>query len=285
MTSVHVAGVDPGLAVVTGASSGLGAEIARQLSGGGHPVLAVARRADRLEALAAAARAAGGAPVHPLPLDVTAPGAAATLRDRARQLGGAAWLVNDAGSIHVGRLDESDPAELAALVRLNCESLVTILATMLPDMIAAGRGVVLNVSSLAGMNPTPFWATYGASKAFIITLTEGVAEELRGTGVTITAFCPGPMTTELFAKVESGAGRRRQPHELSPEAAARSALRAARRGRVVVVPGIINQVLAWSSALSPRALVRRVASRTTLGYVGLPQLGPRRPSPRLTADG
>ena len=268
------------MAVVTGASSGLGAEIARQLSRAGHPVLAVARRADRLEALAAEARASNAAPVHPLPLDVTAAGAAAALRDRARELGGAAWLVNDAGSIHVGRLDESDPAEVAALVRLNCESLVTILATMLPDMIAAGRGVVLNVASLAGMNPTPFWATYGASKAFIIALTEGVAEELRGTGVTMTAFCPGPMTTELFARLESGRARRRPRHELSPEAAARSAIRAARLGRVVVVPGIVNRVLAWSSALSPRALVRRVASRTTLGYVGLPPLAPRKARPR-----
>jgi len=280
MTNAHGTGSSRGLAVVTGASAGLGAEIAGQLSRAGHPVLAVARRRDRLEALAEAARAAGGAPVHPLALDLTATGAATALRDRARELGGPEWLVNDAGVIHVGRLDESNPADVAALVRLNCESLVTILATLLPDMIAARRGVVLNVASLAGMNPTPFWATYGASKAFIIALTEGVSEELRGTGVTITAFCPGPMRTELFANLENGPVRRHPLHELSPEAAARSAIRAAQRGRVLVVPGVVNRILAWSAALSPRALVRRVASRTTLGYVGLPPLGPRKVKPQ-----
>ena len=273
---------DPmGLAIVTGASSGIGWALALQLAAEGHDVLAVARTDAKLRELATAVAATGsGAAVHTLALDVTAPGAAIAIRDRARALGGAAWLLNVAGAVLVGRVDESDPDACGQLVRLNCESLTTITAAVLPDLVAAGRGRVLNVASLSAFQPTPFWATYGATKAFVLSFSEALSEELRGTGVTATALCPGPVTTRFFAATEGAAARRAPRHEISAEACARAGLAAARRGRAIVIPGLWNRMQVWGERLAPRSIVRRVAARTGLGHVGMPRLPPRRAGAR-----
>jgi short-subunit dehydrogenase len=258
-----------GLAIVTGASSGIGREIARQLAARGRPVLAVARRLDRLEELAAEARANQGATIHTLQLDVTRPESAFALRDRARALGGAEWLVNDAGQMRVGPVSGADPAQQAAMVRLNCEAPVAICAAIVPDLVARKAGVVLNVASLAGMQPTPFFAAYGASKAFLITYTEALREELRGTGVSVTALCPGPVATELVDAGIPDAGDRKPPsYEIDAAACARAAIDAAERGRMFCIPGAFNRVQAVVTAVSPRPLVRRVARRAALKYLG-----------------
>ena len=259
-----------GLAIVTGASAGIGREIARQLSARGRPVLAVARRAERLEQLAAEARAANTAAIHPFALDVTDAGAPLKLRDRARELGGAAWLVNDAGQIRIGAVQRAAIAEQAGLVRLNCEAPVAICAAIVPDLVARGAGVVLNVASLAGMQPTPFFAAYGASKAFLLSYTEALGEELRGTGVTVTALCPGPVTTELNeASVPGGDADRKKPsHERDAATVARAAIAAAERGAALCIPGAYNRLQSMIVGLAPRALVRRVARKAALGYIG-----------------
>ena len=159
-------------------------------------MLAVARRVDRLQELAARSAAAGHAAIHAMGLDVTAAHAAVELLARARELGGAGWLVNCAGN---GRLVPfiDDVEAQAPQVRLNCEALVAITAAFVRDLVARKAGVILNVASSAGFQPTPGMTTYGACKAFVISFSEGLAEELRGTGVTVTALCPGPVDRVL----------------------------------------------------------------------------------------
>jgi short-subunit dehydrogenase len=258
-----------GLAVVTGASSGIGAALARELSGRGRPVLAVARRGERLDALAAAAAAAGRAPVHPLALDVAAPDAAARVRERARELGGAAWLVNNAGFGMYGPFRAQPAARITEMIRLNCEALVALTGALVPDLVEAGRGAVVNVASVAGFQPTPYMAAYGATKAFVLSFSEALSEELAGTGVTVTAFCPGPVATEFGAVAGYVHRRGTPPGQISAEAAARAAVDAAEAGEVVAVPGPLNRIAVLTGKLLPRAWVRR-ASRQVLRPAGGP---------------
>ena len=269
------------VAIVTGASSGLGRALARELARRGHVVLAVARRVERLTELVRAHDAdarAGGGRIEPLALDVTAPDAVDRVHDEARRLGEIGWLVNNAGSSTFGRLEASRVEEQRALVRLNCEALVTLTTRMLPDLVRAGRGIVLQVASAAGLQPTPGWAVYGATKAFVISLAEAMSEELRGSGVSVTALCPGPMATEFFDPAVE-ASRRRPFWELTPEACAEAGLRAALAGRTVAVIGRTNRAVALSGRFAPRALLRFVAAKISLRYVGLPPMPPRRPVP------
>jgi hypothetical protein len=257
------------LAVVTGASAGIGRGFALALARRGHPVLAVARRAERLEALAEEARAAGGAAVTPLPLDVTSDEAAGALRDAARALGPVGWVVNNAGGGTVGPFDEAAVDGQRRLVRLNCEAVVAVAGALLPALVAQRRGVLLNVGSLAGVKPTPGWSVYGATKAFVISFSEGLHEELRGSGVGVTALCPGPVATEFFEAQGNDEARRPPPHELGVPAVVEAGLRGALRGRAMVVPGATNKLSALAMRLVPHALYRRLAASTSLRYVGL----------------
>jgi uncharacterized protein len=251
----------PPLAVVTGASAGIGLALAQELSRSGRPVLAVARREDRVRALADAARAAGHAAIHPLALDVTAPGAPERLRAEAARLGGAAWLVNNAGLGQYGRFEHADPARLLELLRTNCEALVLLTRAFLPLLRASGEGFVLNVASAAAFQPTPYTTVYGATKAFVLSFSEALAEELRGTGVGAGAFCPGPVATEFGAVAGTGDRFVAPPGILTAEAAAREALAQLRAREVVRVPHPLYKLTAVVTRLLPRALVRRVSGR------------------------
>jgi uncharacterized protein len=251
----------PRLAIVTGASAGIGLALARALVMRGRPVLAVARRAERLEALARWAEEAGAARVHPLALDVAAPGAAEAVRDRARALGGAEWLVNNAGLGQYGRFVDADPRRLVELVRVNCEAVVLLSRALADDLRAGGGGVILNVASAAAFQPTPYTTVYGATKAFVLSFSEGLAEELRGTGVHVGAFCPGPVQTEFGAVAGTGDRFGRPPGMLTAEAAAREALAQLDGREVVRVPHPIYKLTAAASRLLPRAVLRRVSGR------------------------
>ncbi|ACG75121.1 short-chain dehydrogenase/reductase SDR [Anaeromyxobacter sp. K] len=249
------------LAVVTGASAGIGLALARELSRRGRPVLAVARREDRLRSLAAEAHAAGRAEIHPLALDVAAPGAPERLVEASRRLGGAGLLVNNAGLGQYGRFDRANPARLAAMLRVNCEALVLLSHAFLPELRAAGGGAILNVASAAAFQPTPYTAVYGATKAFVLSFTEGLAEELRGSSVWAGTFCPGPVDTE-FGEVAGTGGRfGKPPGMLTAEAAALEAIEQLRDREVVWVPHPIYKLTAAASRLVPRAVLRRVSGR------------------------
>jgi len=264
------------VAIVTGASAGIGRELARQLFRRGHIVLAVARRGERLAELVTQANTTGGpGRIEPLAIDVTSEGAAGRIRFAARRLGEIGWLVNNAGGSTFGRFEEADAAAEQALVRLNCEAVVTLTARVLPDMVKAGRGIVLNVASTAGMQPTPGWITYGASKAFVLSFSEGLYDELRGTGVSATAVAPGPVATEFFAANAGTRPHRRVPWAISAELCAERALRGALAGRSLVMIGATSRLLAFSARFSPRALARWVSGRISLPFIGLSSLPPR----------
>jgi len=266
------------VAIVTGASAGLGRELARGLARRGHVVLAVARRGERLADLAREVTVGGGR-IRPLAVDVTAPDAPEHIHQAAVALGPIGWLVNNAGASNFGRLEEAEVEGERALVRLNCESVVGLTTRVLPDLVRAGRGIVLQVASSAGLQPTPGWAVYGATKAFVISFSEALYEELRHSGVSVTALCPGPIATEFFAAsggAELQPARRRPPWELSAETCAELGLRAALAGRAVAVVGGTTRLLALSGRLAPRALTRFISGKISLRYVGLPPL-PSRP--------
>jgi len=265
------------VAIVTGASAGLGREFARALARRGHLVLAVARRGDRLAQLAAEPQSAGAGRIEPLAVDVTASEAVEQIHEAARKLGPVGWLVNNAGASTFGRFEDSNVEVQRALVRLNCESVVALTARVLPELVRAGRGIVLNVASAAGLQPTPGWVVYGATKAFVIAFSEGLYDELRGSGVSVTALAPGPIATEIFDAHAAASGEKRKspPWELSVETCVQRGLRAALAGRSPAVVGFTNRLLALGTRLSPRAVSRWVSGRIGLRYIGLPSLPPR----------
>lgn len=244
--------------IVTGASSGFGREFALALARRGYAVLAVARRADRLHRLAEEVELAGGR-LEPLVADlsredgVEAVAAAATSRD-------VDLLINNAGLASYARFS-SEPAERQRdLVRLNVEAVVLLTRRLLPAMLERRRGGIINVASQMAFQPMPYFAAYAASKAFVLSFSEALAEELRGTGVRVTAVAPGFARTEFAIVAGSHAAQRRFPH-LRPEQVVKSALRAHERGRVVKVIGPVYVFLTAAGRFAPRAALRRMMGR------------------------
>ena len=262
-----------GCALVTGASSGIGREFARQLAARGWPVVAVARRADRLEALAAEARAAGGV-IHPVALDVTEPDALPLLMDRVRSIGPVRWLVNNAGIARAGPFGRSAASAHLDQLRLNCEATLALTAAFLPAMLESRQGIVLNVGSLSGFQPTPGFAVYGATKAFLLSFTEALREELRGSGVRAMLLCTPSVSTELVEhSVPADVPRKTHMFmEISAERCVSAALAAADRGDGLLFVSWRDRCLAGITRLTPRSIVARVSRRLSLWWVGLPDL-------------
>ena len=257
---------DPGTTcLITGASSGIGAEIARGLAGRGLHVTLVARREDRLRELAGELeeRFEGGTEV--VAADVAdGDGREELIAEVERRGLTVEVLVNNAGFGSGGRFTRLDAAKEASMVRTNVEAVVALTGHYLPEMAERGRGAVLNIASLIAFQPVPFQATYGATKAFVLSFTDALHEEMRGTGVTVTAVCPGPVRTEFGEAGGFGGADDKIPDPLWLEAdkVARDALAAVERGDRVTVPGAGNQIAAlWGQHL-PRSvllpLVRRL---------------------------
>ena len=255
-------GTRAGTALVTGASAGIGRELARLLARDGHHLVLVARDELRLQEVAAELRARWGAASTVIPCDLAAPGGASTLMMRVAAAGlDVEVLVNNAGIGAAGAFSEVPLARQLALLQLNVVSLTELAHRCLPGMLARRRGWILNVASTAAFQPGPFLATYYASKAYVLSLSEALAEETRGRGVTVTALCPGPTRTEFFARAsmrESTLARRAVMDAATVAAAGYAGMR---RGERVVVPGVANRALGALVRVSPRGLVTRVVAR------------------------
>ncbi|HEY8002497.1 MAG TPA: SDR family oxidoreductase [Solirubrobacterales bacterium] len=243
-----------GTALVTGASSGIGEQFARQLAERGHDLVLVARRTDRLEALAAE-----------LPTEARVIGCdlgadAASLPGRVAELGVAVeLLVNNAGFGGHGRFLAGAEGRDAEMVRVNCEAVVVLTRAFLPAMVERGRGGVIVVASTAGMQPLPYEAVYAASKAFALNFTDALHAELRGTGVRCMSVNPGPVPTE-WQRVAGFDDTQSVPGKIGPEQVVRESLAAYDRGARSFVPGTLMRWM-MRAAVGPRAVKLRVMER------------------------
>jgi short-subunit dehydrogenase len=249
--------------LVTGASSGIGVEIARQLAGRGLGVTLVARREDRLRELATEL-AAVGVRAEAIGCDVSDHDSrhrlAAELEERGLTVD---VLVNNAGFSTSGPFVDSDPEREVALVRTNVEAVVELCALFAPGMVARGRGGVLNVASTVAFQPMPMQSSYAASKAFVLSFTDSLHAELRGTGVSVTALCPGPVKTEFTEVANLTSADDQLPAFLwdSPDTVAKAGVDGLEKGKRVVIPGALNRGGAVLGHHTPRSLFLRIASR------------------------
>jgi short-subunit dehydrogenase len=245
--------------VVTGASSGIGAEIARELSRRGYGLTLVARREDRLRELAA--ELGSGAEVHAC--DVTDPNARKGLADALAARGvEVSVLVNNAGFSTSGPFVKTDRDRELDMIRTNIEAVVDFCALFTPGMAERGAGGVLNLASTASFQPLPMQAGYAATKAFVLSFTESLHAELKGAGVNVTALCPGPVKTE-FVDIAEIPGAESMPDMFwaSAENVARAGVRGLEKGKRVVIPGTLNRAGALGGQHAPRSLVLRLTSR------------------------
>lgn len=254
------------VAVVTGASSGIGAEFARRFADRGYDLVLVARRRDRLTALAAELEAEHGATSTVLPADLADPAAPAAL---VAELVGRGLLVdalvNSAGFGTYGPFEGEDPERITAQMQVNVAALTLLSRLLLPDLVAARRGVLVNVASTAAYQPGPSFAVYAASKAYVRSLTEAIWQEHRGSRLRVLALAPGPAETEFFAV--AGSERFRVGQVLGVPEIVDIAFRALDRRNPPpsVVAGLRNRVTAVAAGLVPRRVALGVAGRLVGG--------------------
>ena len=246
-------------ALVTGASSGMGEVFARELAGRGASLVLAARSRDKLESLAGELRERAHVPVHVEAVDLAEPGAGLALASRLREQDlEIDVLINNAGFGLFAPLHEADPQRIVQAVQLNVAALTELTCSLLPGMHARDRGAIVNVASTAAFQPVPYMAVYGATKAYVLSLTEALWAETRGTGVRVTALCPGATDTAFFdtASENASIGRR-----MAPEQVVAAAFSALDRRRAVVVPGLGNRLRAGLTRLVPRQTVARMVER------------------------
>jgi uncharacterized protein len=256
--------IDPRpLALVTGASSGIGANLALELARDGYDLILSARRAQPMQVLAEELRTIG-ANCTIIAADLSKTGAAAALVQEIEARGLTIdVLINNAGLGDNGRFDQSDPLRASEMLQVNVVALTELTRILLPPMVARGKGKIMLLASTAGFQPGPQMAVYCASKAYVLSFGEAIAYELRGTGVTVTTLCPGATDTE-FSQVAHVGGSPLFKGGLVPVMSAREVAqigyRGLKTGRGVVIAGLLNKIMAISSRLSPTAVSLRIAN-------------------------
>jgi short-subunit dehydrogenase len=259
---VHVVIEAHSTALVTGASSGIGEQFARQLAARGVNLVLVARGEQQLRAVAQGLeKAHPGISVTVMTADLSVAGAADDLAGKLAAAGVVVdLLVNNAGFASHALFAEEDPGRVAQEIQVNCGSVVALTARLLPPMLARRRGGVLNVASTAGFQPVPTMAVYGATKAFVLSFTEALWAETRGSGVRVLALCPGPTQTRFFET--AGGGEFLTRGRQTPDRVAAAALRALESGRgPSVIPGAHNRLLSSGYRFFPRSVMARMAQR------------------------
>ncbi|MFP2925600.1 SDR family NAD(P)-dependent oxidoreductase [Pyxidicoccus sp. 3LG] len=250
------------VALITGASAGLGEQFAECFARDGHDVILVARGAARLEALAARLEQAYKVTAHVFPADLGRPDAPQQLFEAVRAKGLAVeFLVNNAGFGSAGPFLEQDVAREAEMVEVNCTALLKLTHLFARPMRERGSGRILNVASTAGFQPGPYMATYYATKAFVMSLSEALAYELKGTGVTVTCHCPGATHTEFAQRAGNDKSRLFQRSGVAKASdVAAHAYAVMKRGQVLAVHGLLNKLGAVMVRFGPRSAVRAIAA-------------------------
>jgi short-subunit dehydrogenase len=245
-------------AIITGASMGLGEEFARQLAARNIHLLLIARGAERLSSLASELVSRHPIQAAPLPCDLAQPGAAALIAQYVEEHHlSPAWLINNAGLGEAGPFEEIDPERLRAMLSVNVVALTELTRFLLPALRRAPRSRIINVASLAAFQPIPWTAVYAASKAYVLSFSEALHDELQGTGVQVTCLCPGPTATGFNLNNRITVHSRRQGQ--SPAEVVRQALAASDRDASCVITQ--GGWMVQAQRLLPRALVRRLAGR------------------------
>ena len=249
-------------ALITGASAGIGLEIARQLAAKGHGVVLVARRKDRLEEIAAELSSTYGVRAETISADLSKEASRRRVPGRVTELElDIDILINNAGFATNGAFDEADPARELEQVRVLVEAPVALTSAFLPGMVARKRGAILNVASTAGMQPLPYSAGYSAAKAYVLTFSEALHVEQRGHGITVTALAPGPVSTDFWQisgwEVHGGQTFEKavpRPAWVAAEQAARAGIDGLEAGRRVVVPGLPIRTAMQAARYLPHAV-------------------------------
>lgn len=248
-------------ALITGASSGIGYELARRFAQDQAGLVLVARSAEKLAAVADELRSLGAPNVEVIVADLARPDAVPTLlRELTVRRLEIDVLVNNAGYGQSGSFATTDPATELQMIQLNVAALTALTKGVLPGMLARKQGRILNVASVAGFLPGPFAAVYGATKAYVVSFSEALAEELAGTGVSVTTLAPGPTATGFAARANMQGSRLfRLGTAMTAEAVAAVGYAGLKRRRRLVVPGVINKIQLQSLRISPRSWVVKIA--------------------------
>lgn len=247
--------------LITGASSGIGLELARLFAHDGYDLVLVARSLDKLDRLGAELAQRHGIRSHSVGADLAAPDAPGAIVETLRQTAVRVdVLVNNAGYGIYGPFATTDLRSELDLLQVNIVALTHLTKLLVPEMLARGAGRILNVASTAGFQPSPFLAVYAASKAYVLSFSEALGEELAGTGVTVTTLCPGPTVTGFQARAGmEGVRLFRGPLLMDAAPVARAGYEGLMRGRRLVVPGVGNKLLMESVRFAPRRLVTKIA--------------------------